>query len=87
MSEITWNPDTQSKFKIVISKMPIFHRRIAENIVPRDAQTNAQKRNSACIEDEDLIRAFFSGVPAPFRGQMKQFLDESGLDYKKCGLE
>ena len=87
MSEIPWNPATLSKFKVMIGKLPIFHRRIAENVVPRDAGLNAQKRNSSSIEDEDLVRAFFSGVPAPFRGQMKQFLDESGLDYKKYGLE
>ena len=71
----------------MISKMPIFHRRIAENVVPRDASLNAQKRNSPSVEDEDLIRAFFSGVPSPFRGQMKQFMDEAGLDYKKYNLQ
>ena len=87
MSEIPWNPETLAKFKMMIGKLPIFHRRIAENVVPRDAVSNAQKRNSDSIEDEDLIRAFFSGVPAPFRGQMKQFLDEAGLDYKKYNLE
>ena len=87
MSEITWNPETLNKFKAVINKMPIFHRRIAENVVQKDAKDNAQKRNSGAVEDLDLIRAFFSGVPAPFKGQMKQFMDEAGLDYKKYGLE
>lgn len=87
MSEITWNAQTQNKFRQVINKMPLFHRRIAESVVQKDARLNAQKRNSQTVEDEDLIRAFFSGVPAPFRGQMKQFLDEAGLDYKKYSLE
>lgn len=82
---MNWEPNTLTKFKAVISKLPIFHRRIAESAVSRKAQENAQSRNALQIEEEDVIAAFFSDVPTPFYSMMIRLLEQAELDYKKYG--
>ena len=84
--QITWEGKVKEKFDIFISKMPLFHRRIAEKLVTEQAITNAKARNSGKINEEDLLRAIFSEVPHPFYTVMIRLLDELGFDYKKYGL-
>ncbi|MGE5197522.1 MAG: hypothetical protein ACM3IL_03340 [Deltaproteobacteria bacterium] len=81
-----WEPGTQEKFQQVIAKMPVFHRRIAEEAVSLKAQENARLRNSLLIEEQDVIGAFFSDVPTPFYSMMVRLLEQSGMDYKKYGF-
>lgn len=83
---MTWNSQTEDKFKAVIAKLPIFHRHIAENAVVRKAEENAQARNSELIEEKDVVAAFFSDVPSPFYSMMIRLLDQSGFDYRKYGF-
>jgi len=80
-----WDPKTQEKFKTVISKLPIFHRRIAESAVYKKAQENALARSVSQVQEEDVIAAFFSDVPAPFYSMMIRLLEQTGFDYKKYG--
>lgn len=81
-----WEIRTQEKFRLMISKMPIFHRRIAEEAVTKKAEENAQKRNARLVEEQDVIAALFSDVPKPFYSLMIRLLEDVGFDYRKYGF-
>jgi len=83
---MNWDPPTQERFKQMIAKIPVFHRRITEKAVTRDAEAHAASRNAAHVEEQDIIAAFFSDVPTPFYSMMIRLLDQSGFDYKKYGF-
>lgn len=80
-----WDAGTQQKFQAMISKIPVFHRRLTEEVVTKRAQENAALRNSAQVEEQDVISAFFSDVPSPFYSMMVRLLEQSGFDYRKYG--
>ena len=84
--QITWEDKVKEKFDIFISKMPLFHRRIAEKLVTEQAIANAKARNSDKVNEVDLLNAIFSEVPHPFYTMMVRLLDELEFDYKKYGL-
>lgn len=81
-----WDNTTQDKFKQMISKMPIFHRRIAEEAAVKKALENAAKRNARLVEEEDVVNAFFSEVPKQFYSLMIRLLEDVGFDYRKYGF-
>lgn len=81
-----WDTKTQEKFRLMISKMPIFHRRIAEGAAEKKALENAAKRNARFVQEQDVISAFFSEVPKPFYSLMIRLLEDVGLDYRKYGF-
>ncbi len=81
-----WNAEVQQRFKVMIAKIPIFHRGITENAVTLKAEENARLRNSLKVEEQDVVSAFFSDVPTPFYSMMVRLLDQSGFDYKKYGF-
>ena len=66
MSNVQWEPEVKQKFDIFVTKMPLFHRRIAEQLITESATANAKNRNAQIINEEDVLNAMFSGVPAPF---------------------
>ncbi|MEK6563780.1 MAG: hypothetical protein AABZ65_01980 [Candidatus Omnitrophota bacterium] len=80
-----WDIKTQEKFKLMISKMPVFHRRIAEEAVTLKAQENAKERRVAQVEEADVVAALFSEVPKPFYSLMIRLLEDVKLDYRKYG--
>lgn len=81
-----WDTKTQEKFNLAISKMPVFHRRIAEVAATKKALENAARRNGKLVEEQDVIAAFFSEVPKPFYSLMIRLLEDVGFDYKKYGF-
>jgi len=81
-----WEPKTQEKFKLMISRIPIFHRRITEEAVTKQAEENALSRNAQEVQEQDVISAFFSDVPSPFYNMMVRLLEQTGFDYKKYGF-
>jgi hypothetical protein len=81
-----WQLDTQRKFKLLISKIPVFHRHITEEAVTKRAEEIAKARNSKQVEEQDVISAFFSDVPSPFYSMMVRLLEQTGFDYKRYGL-
>ena len=83
---MNWDPNTQERFKLMISKMPVFHRRIAEEAVTLKAQENANARGAAKVAEEDVISALFSDVPKPFYSLMIRLLEDTGFDYRKHGF-
>lgn len=81
-----WEIVTQEKLKVMVGKIPIFHRHITEEAVVKGAEENAKGRNSAKVEEIDVISAFFSDVPSPFYSMMVRLLEQTGFDYKKYGF-
>jgi hypothetical protein len=81
-----WDKATQEKFKVIVSKIPVFHRHITEEAVTRGAQEHALKRGAAKVEEVDVLSAFFSDVPAAFYSMMIRLLEQNGFDYKKYGF-
>ncbi len=80
-----WDGPTQEKFRVMIAKIPVFHRRITEEAVTKRAHELATQRKAARVEEEDVIGAFFSDVPSPFYSMMIRLMDQNGFDYKKYG--
>ena len=81
-----WEAKTENKFKTLISKIPVFHRKIAESVVRGQAEEIACRRNCGQVEEQDVIAAFFSDVPSPFYSMMIRLLGQNGFDYKKYGF-
>lgn len=81
--ELEWEKEALSKFNLMIEKIPLFHRKIAEQVVCKKAQLNAKERGSSVVEESDILRAFFSEVPFAFYSLMIRLLDEVGFAYKE----
>jgi len=81
-----WDKLTQEKLKAMVAKIPVFHRRITEEVVTKGAEENAKVRKAAKVEEIDVLTAFFSDVPAAFYSMMIRLLEQSGFDYKKYGF-
>ncbi len=81
-----WNPEVKERFKVLIAKIPVFHRHITEEAVTKRAQEIAKARHASLIQEEDIISAFFSDVPSPFYSMMMRLLEQAGFDYKKYGF-
>ncbi|MCX5696803.1 MAG: hypothetical protein NTU54_02320 [Candidatus Omnitrophica bacterium] len=81
-----WELKTEKKFRFFISRIPVFHRGIAEGVVTRKAEELARSRNASQVEEQDVVAAFFSDVPSPFYSMMLRLLEQTGFDYKKYGF-
>ena len=81
-----WEIKTKEKFAAMISKIPVFHRRITEEAVTKKSEEIAQSRNSTQVQEQDVVGAFFSDVPSPFYSMMVRLLEQTGFDYKKYGF-
>lgn len=81
-----WDTNTQEKFRLMISRIPVFHRHITEEVVTKKAEEIAKIRKAKQIQEQDVIGAFFSDVPSPFYSMMVRLLEQTGFDYKKYGF-
>lgn len=81
-----WNPEVRERFRVMISKIPVFHRGITEVSVTKKAEENAAVRCAKQVEEEDVISVFFSDVPSPFYSMMVRLLEQTGFNYKKYGF-
>ncbi len=79
--KMPWDTKAEKKFLTTIRSIPLFHRDIAREVVEKKAQLNAQARKAACVEEVDIVDAFFSEVPKAFYSLMVRILDEAGLNY------
>ena len=82
-TQLRWEPVADEKYKKMITKIPLFHREIAKIVVDKKAPMLARERGSSLVEEQDIVRAFFSEVPMTFYSLMIRLLDEAGVDYKK----
>jgi hypothetical protein len=83
--DIGWDRQTEEKFKLLIGKMPVFLRSIAEAKVSSKAKSLAEKAGRAEISEKDMVDAFFSETPFGFQGLMKNDLIEVGIDCTEYG--
>src|SRR3989338_1837012 len=81
-----WDTNTQDKFRLMISRIPVFHRHITEEVVTKKAEEIAKTRKAKQIQEQDVISAFFSDVPSHFYSMMVRLLEQTGFDYKKYGF-
>lgn len=81
-----WETAVKERFKLMISRIPLFHRRITESVITKKAEENAKARSSYQVEEEDVISAFFSDVPSAFYSMMIRLLEQTGFDYQKYGF-
>lgn len=81
--DLQWDEEVLKKFNQMIAKMPLFHRRIAEDLVRNKSEANARARSSNAVEEKDVVSAFFSEVPKPFYSLMIRLLDGVGFNYKE----
>ena len=84
---ISWEKETEAKFKQLIEKVPVFLRSLAQEKVSKRAESLAQKENRAEVTEKDLVDAFFKETPFGFHGPMKSDMDTLGIDYKKYGYD
>lgn len=81
--QLQWEAKANEKYKLMISKIPLFHRDIARQVVDKKAVLNALQRGATQVEEEDIIRAFLSEVPMTFYSLMIRLFQNVGFDYKK----
>ena len=82
ISNVEWEDGARKKYQLMITKIPLFHRDIAQVVVDKKAEINAQERGSKMIEEKDIVAAFLSEVPKTFYSLMIRLFDEVGFDYK-----
>lgn len=74
-----WETKTQKKFKTLISKLPFFHRHIAEKVVIKKAEELAVQRKAAVVAEDDLAQAFRTEVPEVFKAYLEGLLKDVDL--------
>ena len=82
--QLKWEEKARAKYEEMITKIPVFHREIAKKVVDKKAQLNAAERGSHQVEEEDIVKAFFTEVPKAFYSLMIRLMDEVGFDYRSC---
>jgi hypothetical protein len=80
---IQWDPEVEKKFHLMTSKIPLFHRQMAERVVKDAAEENARQRNSSLVQEGDVVRAFLSDVPRPFYSMMIKLFEVVGFSYRQ----
>jgi len=84
-NHIVWDMDAQKNFELLIAKIPIFLREIAQKKVFQKAEDLAQKAGRAVVSEKDMVDAFFAATPFGFHGPMKNDMQALGIDYLKYG--
>lgn len=67
----------------MLNVIPIFHRRLAQEVVNKKAEQGAMSRGSSIVEESDIVQAFLTEVPKAFYSLMVRIMGEVGFDYKK----
>ena len=81
-AKLEWEAGALTKYQLLITKIPLFHREIAKIVVDKKAESNAKERRSTVIEEPDIVDAFLSEVPKAFYSLMIRLFDEVGFKYK-----
>ena len=78
-----WESVAFAKYNKMLNAIPIFHRRIAQEVVNKKAEQNAIGRGVSQVEEQDIVSAFMIEVPKAFFSLMIKLMDEVGFNYKK----
>ncbi len=81
-TSMKWNGEALLKYNKMLNLIPIFHRRIAQEVVNIKAEQNAKERGSEQVEEVDIVSAFTTEVPKAFFSLMIRIMDEVGFNYK-----
>ena len=82
-TNMDWEAVALVKYNKMLNLIPIFHRRLTQEVVNKKAEQGAQARGSAQVQEIDIVQAFLSEVPKAFYSLMIRIMDEVGFDYKK----
>ena len=82
-----WEKNTQEKFNLLIGKIPVVLRSIAQEKISKKAVALASKENRNQVTEKDLVDAFFSETPFGFHGPMKTDMESVGINYQQYGYE
>jgi hypothetical protein len=74
-----WEAGALAKYNKMLNLIPIFHRGIAQEVVNKKAEMNAQARVSLQVEESDIVSAFTSEVPKAFFSLMIRLMDDAGF--------
>ncbi len=77
-----WEAGALAKYNRMLNLIPLFHRGIAQEVVNKKAELNAQARGSVQVEEVDIVSAFDSEVPKAFYSLMIRIMTEVGFNYK-----
>lgn len=77
-----WEETALAKYNKMINLIPIFHRRLAKEVVNKKAEQNAIARGASQVEEGDIVAAFLTEVPKAFYSLMIRIMDEVGFKYK-----
>ena len=82
-TNMAWEPVALGKYNKMLNLIPVFHRRLAKEVVNKKAEQTAQARRSNQVEEVDIVHAFLTEVPKAFYSLMIRIMHEVGFDYKK----
>ena len=82
-TNMNWDAIALGKYNKLLNLIPIFHRRLAQEVVNKKAEQLALLRGSSIVEEIDIVQAFLTEVPKAFYSLMVRLMDEVGFDYKK----
>jgi hypothetical protein len=82
-TNMDWEAVALSKYNKMLNLIPIFHRRLTQEVVNKKAEQVARARGSAQVQEIDIVQAFSTEVPKAFYSLMVRIMDEVGFDYKK----
>ena len=82
-TNMQWDALALSKYNKMLNLIPIFHRRLAQEVVNKKAEQAAVARGSSTVEEVDIVQAFLAEVPKAFYSLMVRIMDQVGFDYKK----
>jgi len=82
-TNMQWDSMALSKYNKMLNLIPVFHRRLAQEVVNKKAEQGAVARGSSQVEEMDIVQAFLTEVPKAFYSLMIRIMDEVGFDYKK----
>lgn len=82
---ISWQSETEEKFRQLIAKVPGPLQSMAEEQVSKKAQAIVKEDNRKEICEKDLVDAFFEVTPFGFHGPLKSDMESLGINYAKYG--
>ena len=82
-TSMNWDALALSKYNKLLNMIPIFHRRLAQEVVNKKSEESAVARGSSTVEESDIIQAFLAEVPKAFYSLMIRIMGEVGFNYKK----
>lgn len=78
-----WESAALNKYNKMLNLIPIFHRGIAQEVVNKKAEQNAQERKSSQVEETDIVLAFKTEVPKAFFSLMVKLMSVVGFEYDR----